>query len=681
MDTVSLEIVRQGPPNNQLLSPLVPYVALAGNRPAETIYVPVDHGDLIARLGRLTYGVEQRDGQLVRKPIPEDALRSLGQLATNVLESIRGLGNAVAEQRGARGHSSGLLHLRLVLSAQELSLIPFELAQGPQWLGGTDTLAAFRPPPAVVTREARRIVERHYAAPDIPKILVVCANPSNDSIPLASTMLALRRALGAKIPIPIETSGRAEPDNGDRILETVRSMVDVLPNATVDGLRAKMAETQYTHVHILAHGTIGSREPGRVSSTFEDRVTSKLDDRPTIMFHDPVDARTIDFVDGDRLAAALTAPSNRSPSVRQQPLVVTLGVCHTGKGGSVVFPGGSIAHTLHATGIPVVLASQFALTFEGAVSMVESFYRKLLEEHDPREAFAVARDTLFTRLSDSTSDWAALVLYASLKNEPQDASINRQITRVKLSISGIDPNYFGDGWRGKEQIGEIDKSKLNALAAEVEVLHKNIDSEKALRFLANAHKHVAHGFARLLTQNDPQEPENQRVKLRLRASLVKSRDCYLSLFERFNRNDPWIVVQIALLSLRLEDPEMFAAHHDLARLRIEREIERRNHKLPSPYDELQLLVQQLTLLILDATKTESATQSNSLDDLVNKATRLVDLAATQELRASLFFNMREFDRIAWDESLPKQHSALAAQIRDKLLEKNVANNYRWDVKD
>jgi hypothetical protein len=52
--TLRVELVRHGPPHNQLLSPLTPYLALCNNQGAETVHVPMEHAEHLDRLRGLS---------------------------------------------------------------------------------------------------------------------------------------------------------------------------------------------------------------------------------------------------------------------------------------------------------------------------------------------------------------------------------------------------------------------------------------------------------------------------------------------------------------------------------------------------------------------------------------------------------------------------------------------------
>ena len=117
MHTITLELLRHGPAHNQLLSPLTPYLALCENHGAVTIHVPFEHNQLLHRLDALNY----RGNDTVRVFQLKDTATELGK----ILGLVPGL-TAEANKQDHVGEP--LTHLRLIISASELALLPFELA-------------------------------------------------------------------------------------------------------------------------------------------------------------------------------------------------------------------------------------------------------------------------------------------------------------------------------------------------------------------------------------------------------------------------------------------------------------------------------------------------------------------------------------------------------------------------
>lgn len=429
--TITLELVRHGALHNQLLSPLTPYIALAGNRPAETVYVPVEHAQMLAKLRRLRYDGDREAETLTREAYIFRAtsnLREASQVVTRFLETIRGLSEAISEAMAEReSHHSGepdvedledaneaavlakLIRLKLVVSANELAMLPFELAQGPLTLGGSDMLSALRPPPIVITRESRRFAysEFQFRSVEEYKVLVIAADPQRRGLPLRGVMQALRRAYPAHA-VTVNTGRRARA-------EGFQQYVHVLVDASLEEVREKIALNNYSHVLVLAHG----------------EMPEALDAQPMVLLHSGHNKRNPDRVSAERLAAALCAPRATDGTKHRKPLFVSLMVCDSGaETRAPLFAGGSIAHTIHESGVPFVVASQFPVTFAGAALATECLFRRLLENRHPTAAVAETRRRLFVELGD-THDWASLVVYLSL---PDDGKFDAEVRERRFEV-------------------------------------------------------------------------------------------------------------------------------------------------------------------------------------------------------------------------------------------------------
>ena len=193
----------------------------------------------------------------------------------------------------------------------------------------------------------------------------------------------------------------------------------MLNNASLEDIRQACANGQYTHVHILAHG-----------KPYEHAG----DLRYGLALCAP-GSRAEDIVEGRQLAQALRTV-HLGEGARSHPNVVTLATCDSGNVGSVLVPGGSIAHDLHAFGIPWVVASQFPLTMAGSVTLTEVLYQRLLRGDDPRGIQHEIRHRLNTG-SRTDHDWASLVVYATIPSdfaEAVEAFRDRQ-TRALIDVA------------------------------------------------------------------------------------------------------------------------------------------------------------------------------------------------------------------------------------------------------
>jgi|GEM_PF-187685 len=409
---VSVEFLRPGPPNNQLLSPLTPYLAICGDSGAGVVNVPYEHGRFERVLKELRY---QGD--------PEDRLALLHDLGMEIGRFLGGVPGLPGALTVDLNQSGTLVHLRLTLSASELALLPFELAKVPvtQTVSGENWLALQTRPPICVTRNIRTVSPEGVVWPERPRILFVAGHP--DVVPYAQHLEVLKQAI-QRFQYPRrddETGGSGRKQFGD--------LLTVLSDPTLAELMAECGQHQYTHIHVLTHGDLDETAPGSYG----------------LVFRGPDD--TPDVVSGDRFRTALT-------SIHHRPAVVTVASCDSANVGSVVIPGASFAHQLHQAGIPLVVAAQFPLSIEGSIPLTERLYNGLLWGEHPLVLLQQVRAELHARYTANWHDWASLVVYEALPRTLADqldglryfqtkramnAALERVDNAVTLRSPGGDP--------------------------------------------------------------------------------------------------------------------------------------------------------------------------------------------------------------------------------------------------
>lgn len=417
MRTITLELLRHGPAHNQLLSPLTEYLALCENHSAVSIRVPFEHHQMAYRLRALCYflGQESRNFQLT------DTARVIGDM----LAQIPGLTADLSRQDpNTENSAASITHVRLILSSSELALLPFELALAPNGFPGAGQYLSLQPQtPICITRETRRHPRQFLKWPTRPKILFVFASPPGfESVPAPAHLLALRKAISPWLSFSDDLGEQTQSDHNEETARShareVRERLVVLPFATVAMLEQACASGQFTHIHILAHGA---------------QLASEYDTRYGLALHKADDAAGHEIVSGERLATILNARVGKSDETGHLA-VVTLASCNSGNVGSVAGVGASVSHALHAAGIPLVIGSQFPLSFGGSVIMVEKLYDGLLWGDDPRELLVDLRRSLHSNYSE-THDWASLTAYSSLPHNFDAQLVNIRITQAKRSIN------------------------------------------------------------------------------------------------------------------------------------------------------------------------------------------------------------------------------------------------------
>ena len=367
---VEVELLRRGPRHNQLLSPLTDYLAVCADFPGGVVNVPYEQSDAQNLLDDLRYTVSSSETSERLASVRD---RAGSQLAA-MLEAIPGLGGVLATDHG---DAVSLTHLRMVTSAAELALLPFELSKGPVGSGGIgdDWLLLQPDRPVCLTRHVRGVM-RAASWPLEPRILFI----SGHDVPLEAHLDVFERVLEPY------RSDRLRPVD-DRPRHWTSDHLTVIEEATLDEVRT-VAAAGFTHVHVLAHGAeIEFRRSSRYGLALGDRV-----------------------VTGAELALALASSIDDR---RHLPSVVTLASCDSAAQGSVTTPGGSVAHDLHASGIPLVVASQFPISEQASIPFTETFYRGQLAGEHPLVSITDVRRQLATEFSDEHA-WASVVVYEAL---------------------------------------------------------------------------------------------------------------------------------------------------------------------------------------------------------------------------------------------------------------------------
>jgi hypothetical protein len=541
--TVRLELLRHGPAHNQLLSPLTAYLALCGNHDAETVHVGFEHVQLLRRMRELRY----REGRATEgRAERRAALDEAAEEVTRFLSSIRAL---AAEMSSAPLGDKRLIHLRLTLSASELSLLPFELARSPAGFPGQGQwLSLQTAAPIVITREARRVAASTIRWPEKPRILVIAASPAGlPEVPLRAHLLALRKALEPWLL----SAGHYE----------LTKHVTVLPSATLAEVRAECAKAAidrpYTHVHILAHGLEDPDESDGMGARYGLALCSDADR----------DKR--DIVTGSRLAAALRCQTSEyGDGELSTPAVVTIASCDSGNVGSVLSAGASLAHDLHEAGVPMVLASQFPLSMKASVILADVVYSDLLHGGDPRAVVHKLRQRLHVECRD-THDWASVVVYAALPDDidaqVQRAKLRHPIATLSAALSRRDLAAVQKSDALDATVKDIERS-IDTLAAAVRDDRGSPDVARARGVLGNAGKRLAHalhggplwplvaepapeiaGAAASAFRSTSDEPRRQAEA---RRRLEEARSAYFEAF-RGGINEAWPLVQYLALSVAL----------------------------------------------------------------------------------------------------------------------------------
>lgn len=445
--TVTLEFLRHGPPHNQLLSPLTEYLGLCGNFGAASVRVPYEHQEFLSRLRWLRYPEEQRGDVAQRNEV-------LNQTAVEMADTLREVPGLISGLCNGTMGKDTLTHLRIVLSAAELAMLPFELSKVPPGCAGGEGnwLSLQTVAPVSITRQVRTVSNEAVLWPRKPRILFVAASPLGLQVPLEQHTQALLKAI-------LPWMKPFKPESPADLERAASEMLTILPNATIEAVEAACSKAAYTHVHILAHGMENPNLTGRPYG---------------LALHSRSAKEKLDVVTGSRFAAALRPTlsivgQDRLTEAASSPAVVTVASCDSGNVGNVIYNGASFAHELHQDGIPFVVASQFPLSKRGSIHMAEVLYEDLLWGEDPRVALHRLRGKLYA-LNATTHDWASLVAYAALPADLDEQLEDVRYWRARTAIdSGMAHLDAAIARMSKEKAVVVDNDKV------IEILFDRID--------------------------------------------------------------------------------------------------------------------------------------------------------------------------------------------------------------
>jgi hypothetical protein len=268
----------------------------------------------------------------------------------------------------------------------------------------------------------------------------------------------------------------------------------------------------------------------------------------------------MEIVDGARLAKALRAPRrDRSPGFAR-PHAVTLAACDAGGVGSVVGAGASIAHALHEDGIPLVIASQFPLSFAGSILLARELHAGYLEGDDPRSLLVNLRRQMRTQVGE-THDWASIVAYAAF---PPDFEVQMQRFRINQAKRRLEAAFHhADRMLLAAEPGEQRRTATRGVSrppTEQEFLDQRARlyaardglkdrlqgvSANAENYgiLASSDKRLAQILSRMMNADGPVEGAEDEARDRL----VDSKNSYMEAF-RLEPSQSWSIVQALALT-------------------------------------------------------------------------------------------------------------------------------------
>lgn len=180
--------------------------------------------------------------------------------------------------------------------------------------------------------------------------------------------------------------------------------------------------------------------------------------------------------------------------------------CDSGHQGSVIGTGASVAHALHEAGIPLVIGSQFPLSYGASVRFVQTLYTGFLWGEDPRHLLVALRRSLHSEYPD-THDWASITAYAAFPPRFDKGLADAQIARAMAHID-VTLRFAGEAvWETSQQVNQQPIEKDEAAEPFETQSAPAPDGGIGFNMLSQARERVADAVTRLkgLTQRHPGE--------------------------------------------------------------------------------------------------------------------------------------------------------------------------------
>ena len=477
------------------------YLRTVDGGPTEEVRFELDQARLRSAMARFDYKLLSSSAQ--RDAVLENAQKTLDTLR-ELLAAFLPLDRPEPLPEGARWQ------VEIVTRALELSQLPFEALEADH-------------PGLVLTRRVRLPRPRPvvHRAPS-PRVLFAWAEPRKGAntprrweVPHAQHRALLEEVLA-------------------EFLDADEGVLVELPNATLQGLRDAFADPNHgiTHLHLLAHGLPAGAEH------FDPLIPWDLEAPPPPPMH-----LALEGADGvvDRIAPVELA--SLWPGDVPRPASAAFATCHSGELDPVQ-GGGTLAHVAQSAGVPVVLASQLALTQAGSDELITTFLAGLLRGQDPREALRATREVLAGR-DDTWYDRFALVGYVQLEPGFEESHTDLQLRAALQRLRALSKAAER---AAANLAADTDHSRLWATLTAIRTLLDDLadracsPSQEAERrgLLASSLKREAEAWYRLEQASEGAQADEART--RGREALEEMRTAYRRA-ANLSRDDHWTWTQ------------------------------------------------------------------------------------------------------------------------------------------
>ncbi|PCJ94425.1 MAG: hypothetical protein COA50_11730 [Flavobacteriaceae bacterium] len=307
--------------------------------------------------------------------------------------------------------SQDTTHLEVFLNPSELALIPFELLLNEK---NEPLFIKKNGKQFVLTRNFRREVIRHKGKiPEKPHVLYIHTKPTHKNF------------LNLPFPdIPHEEHERSLKYALRHWDE--KTQLTVLANPTFIDFKAAIFEAAkndhpYTHIHILAHGSLifDYSSP----STFEYGIA----------FHSK-ESKEEDY---KATSAKEIKSFFESLEDKHLPYLVNYMICDGANFTNGFKPDRNPVQATFTAGVPIVIGSQFPLSMKGSNIITKELYKRLFRGDDLRIILGDIRTSLYVKKEAYGHDWISLVSYVELPKNYEFDLLRQKLKRQLLILNSI----------------------------------------------------------------------------------------------------------------------------------------------------------------------------------------------------------------------------------------------------
>jgi len=298
-------------------------------------------------------------------------------------------------------------HLEVFLNPSELALIPFELMLNKQ---GIPRFIKKEEEHFVITRNFRRDEIRHSGEiPEKPRVLYVHTKPTHKNY--------------VNLPFPdVPHKNHEQSIKYAMKYMDIEKQLTVLANPSFEKFKTCIAEAvdekrPYTHIHILAHGSL----------IFDYKKPSNFEYGIAFYSEAPLDT-AYQATSAQEIRALFDSLSNED-----LPYLVNYMICDGANFTNGFKPNRNPVQATFSAGVPIVIGSQFPLSMNGSNLITKNLYKHLFRGDDCREILGDIRTALYTNKQDYGHDWISLVNYVELPVD-YEFQLLKQKTALQLAI-------------------------------------------------------------------------------------------------------------------------------------------------------------------------------------------------------------------------------------------------------